>query len=270
MSPRAGPDPSNRKERYAKNIIEPAARQDPVGYPPDVNLEATMLKFLRMITVPLWVTVVLTAAYLVFVFVSRHESTRRFSDPTAQREEAESNARFLSTYGGAEVKILQFYAREGTLVEGASTVICYGVVNAKSVTIEPKVDGVSPSLNRCVAVAPEKDTTYTMTAEGNNGKKVSASFLLSVKPDEASLPRVTSFMVAKHTVERGKHIYLLTFAFENAKEVSIDPPLFSPLTDSAPFGQFFAAPEKTTTYTLTVTGKRGRKASKQLTLTVPE
>jgi hypothetical protein len=50
----------------------------------------------------------------------------------------------------------------------------------------------------------------------------------------------------------------------------IDPPVFGKLEDSAPFGQWVVTPDKTTTYTLTVIDKKGRKASKQLRLEVPK
>jgi len=149
-------------------------------------------------------------------------------------------------------------------------VICYGVVNARSVTIDPPIPWVGVSSNRCVEAAPKRDTTYVLTAEGENGKKVSASFTIRLQADPDSLPRITSFGVANHIVEKGRDIYTLAFAFQNGKDVSIDPPVFSPIQDSAPFGQFFVSPDKTTTYTLTVTGKFGHKAEKELTVEVQD
>jgi hypothetical protein len=228
-----------------------------------------MLELLRRLTIPFRVTLVIAAAFLLFVFLMRHQATERYNERREPPGAPQKNAAFDATYGGKDVKILQFYAREGTLIEGNTTVICYGVLNAKSVSIDPPVEGVSPSLNRCVDVSPAATTKYTLTAVDNDGKTVSASFVLTVAPDTAALPRITSFGVAKHLVERGHHVYLVTYSFENARQVSLDPPLFSTLTDSAPFGQFYASPEQTTTYTLTVTGKRGHTAKKQLTLAVP-
>ena len=93
---------------------------------------------------------------------------------------------------------------------------------------------------------------------------------MAVKPDVASLPRITAFQVVKHSLELGHHYFTIAFRFENARTVSIDPPAFSTIEDSAPFGQFMVAPEATTTYTLTVVGKKGRKAQKQLTVDVPK
>jgi len=113
-------------------------------------------------------------------------------------------AEFERAYGGTAVKIVQFYSREGTLFEGSTTVLCYGLANARSVRIEPPVEGVGVSLNRCVEVAPERDTRYTLTAEGNDGHVVSESFVLKVRPDPDTLPKITSFRMTKHEIDHGR------------------------------------------------------------------
>jgi hypothetical protein len=59
---------------------------------------------------------------------------------------------------GDGVKILQFYARDGVVTEGEKTVLCYGVSNARSVRIDPPVEGVGPALTRCVEVQPKRET----------------------------------------------------------------------------------------------------------------
>ena len=151
--------------------------------------------------------------YLAGVFGNRLLEYRR-RDFVKEREQAEANKAFLNTYGGSAVKILQFYARDGHLVEGRSTVICYGVLNAKAVRIEPAVSGVSPALNRCVEVAPLHDTKYTLTAEGDDGRGVSASFDLAVVPDEETLPKINSFGIARHGVDRGRPFFVLSFRVE--------------------------------------------------------
>ena len=227
-----------------------------------------MMKMLRRAEITLPVAVVIALVYLLYVLLSRHSTKDRFSAQPAPSDAASSA--FDAAYNGAGVKILQFYARDGVLYEGKSTVICYGVVNARSVTISPPISGVGVSLNRCVEAAPKRNTTYVLTAGGENGKTVSASFTIRVQADPDSLPRITSFGIAKHVVEKGRHIYTLAFVFENGKDVSIDPPVFSPIEGSAPFGQFFVAPDLTTTYTLTVTGKFGHKAQKKLTIEVKD
>jgi hypothetical protein len=113
--------------------------------------------------------------------------------------------------------------------------------------MEPRVDGVSPSLNRCVEVSAEKETRYTLTAEGADGRTVSESFVLGVRADQETLPKITSFHLTRRERDyTGKWIFSLAFAAQNPEEVSIDPPVFRTLHRS-PMGSFYVAPEKTTT-----------------------
>ncbi|MBZ5624396.1 MAG: hypothetical protein LAQ69_37720 [Acidobacteriia bacterium] len=208
------------------------------------------------------------AVYAGWIFLGRYLSGGHWGDRRHDTQPART-AEFESAYGGTAVKILQFYARDGSLTEGGTSVICYGVLNARSVRIDPPVESVSVSPNRCVEVAPERDTRYTLTAEGSDGHAVSESFVLKVKPDLAALPGITSFRIESHTPDyRGRQVFLITFSARNPNEVKIDPPVF-PTLHGAPNGRFYVAPEKTTTYTLTVTGKRGHKAQQQLTVKVP-
>ena len=88
-------------------------------------------------------------------------------------EWAKRQAEFERVYGGTALRIIQFYSPDGDLMEGDSTVICYGVLNAKSVRIEPPVEGTGVAVNRCVPVAPKDDTRYTLIAGGNDGSMAS-------------------------------------------------------------------------------------------------
>ena len=232
---------------------------------------ALVWQLLKRAEIPLRVGAAITVAYLGYVLLARYTSDRRWAARQNNGQlSAEQNAKFAATYGGSAVKILQFYAREGSITDDQSTVICYGVVNAKSVRIEPAVAGVYPALNRCVDVSPQHDTKYTMTAEGSDGHTATAEFTLAVRPDLENRPRITSFEVVKHSLESGKHYFTIGFAFQNARTVMIDPPVFSTIEDSAPFGQWVVTPETSTTYTLTVMDKKGRKASRQLRVEVPQ
>ncbi len=168
------------------------------------------------------------------------------------------------------VKILQFYARDGVLTEGEKTVLCYGVSNAKSVRIDPPVEGVGPALTRCVEVRPKRETRYTLIAEGSDGRTMSQSFDVRVAADAAILPKITSFRIAGCTKDyQGDPVFSLSFADQNAAEVSVDPPVFQPLHGSTS-GQFYVKPVKTTTYTLSVAGKHGHVAKQQLKVDVSE
>ena len=208
---------------------------------------------------------IVVVAYMALVMVNRRIADQQREQ---QRHQPDGFAEFERAYGGTEVKIVQFYSREGTLFEGSSTVLCYGVANARSVRIEPPVKGVSVSINCCVEVAPERDTRYTLTAEGNDGKVVSESFVLHVRPDPDTLPKITSFRITRHEIDHGRHIFSLAFSQRNGELVDIDPPAF-PTLHGAPNGNFRVTPGKTTEYTLTVTGKKGRQVRRQLTVEVP-
>ena len=167
------------------------------------------------------------------------------------------------------VKITAFYARDLLVTEGAPTVLCYGVANAKSVFLDPPVESITPSLNRCIEVRPKAETRYTLTAVGSAGESVSESVTIRVGADQSTLPRITSFQIdGKQKDYAGQTIFTLSFGVQNAVEVSIDPPAFPPL-HGAPTGQFSVKPEKTTTYTLTVKGKNGHVARRELTVEVP-
>jgi hypothetical protein len=205
--------------------------------------------------------------WLAWIYASRAVSNLRWTHEHARPNSG--NPEFARIYGGSDLKILQFYAREGTVTEGTQTVLCYGVLNAKSVRLVPPVANVYPAINRCVEAAPGRETRYTLTAEGQDGRTVSESVILGVRPDETTLPRIKSFAVAKRERDyAGKWIFSLTYSLENPEEVSIDPPVF-PTLHRSPFGSFYVAPERTTTYTLSVTGKYGHKTSRQLTIEVP-
>lgn len=206
-------------------------------------------------------------AYLGWVFVSRHAYSRRWRNPPSP-EAAQRLAEFERTYGGTALKIIHFYSPEGDLMEGDRTTICYGVLNARAVRIEPAVEGVGVSLNRCVEVRPEADTRYTLLAEGKDGSAAAESFVIRTHPDPYTLPNIRTFRIAREVSDQGRRVYSLTFQAENAEEIRIDPPVFPPL-HGAPYGQFYVAPGATTTYTLTAIGKKGRRVEQRLTVQVP-
>jgi hypothetical protein len=223
----------------------------------------------RHLPTALRVIVAVAVAYVGWTFVSRALSEyrlRRYVD----EEQTRRNAEFLRVYGGNSVKILQFYARDLKVTEGTNSVICYGVINARTVRMEPPTDFVTPSLNKCVEVTPTKETRYTLIAEGNDGQLVSESFVLGMQPDVETLPKITSFNVMSQSLDYlGHPVYLVGFNVQNPEEVSIDPPAF-PALHRAPYGRFYVAPPKDTTYTLTVVGKFGHKTSQQLRLAGPK
>ncbi len=132
-------------------------------------------------------TAVLALLYRGWVFASRHSSAlppKARPDPELARRQAELDR----SDGGAELKSLQLYSAAADVIEGAPTTICYGVLNATSVRIEPPVDGVGVSLNRCVQAAPRKDTRYTLFAEGRDGAVLSQSIVIRTHPRTPTPP----------------------------------------------------------------------------------
>jgi hypothetical protein len=203
---------------------------------------------------------------LGWVFAKRQGFGSVSPDPQPHTAVASGGADRANNADG--VKILQFYARDSVLTEGGKTVLCYGVSNARSVRIDPPVEGVSPALSRCVEVRPKRETSYTLIAEGSDGRTASQSVNIRIASDPAVLPRITSFRIASCVRDyEGKAVFSLSFGAQNAEEVSIDPPVFAPLHGST-YGQFGVRPEKTTTYTLSVAGKFGHVVRKQLTVDV--
>ena len=218
---------------------------------------------------PLWSRIVfsMVVVYLAWTFLGRYLTDRRWqarAHPAATTRQAD----YDRTFNSADLKILQFYARDAVVLEGHQTVICYGVMNASAVRVDPPIAALSPSLNRCIEAAPERNTRYTLTAESATGQTTSSSLEIAVQPDPAEAPRVTYFRVSKHRVEEGRHVFELVFGQENGEWVEIDPPVF-PALHRAPLGKFYVAPRQTTTYTLTVTNQRGHRTRKALTVEVP-
>ncbi len=167
-------------------------------------------------------------------------------------------------------KILQFYASSGEAPRGEPVLVCYGVENAAAVKIEPAVSQLSPSINRCFEVTPEKTTTYTLSATGAGGETVSESFTIKVGGRVVSAPASQNNMIrffATSSAEIGAgQTSTLCYGVTNAKSVTVEP-FVQPLKLSDRFC-FIVRPAETTTYTLTATARDNHKEQAQITVTV--
>lgn len=126
-----------------------------------------------------WVTVAIAAVYSGVVFWNR----KREADEIAARKaamNAEINRRILRGAGGTGLKITTFYATP-SVRKGETAKLCYGVLDAEKVQLEPPVDTVWPALNRCLEFKPQVTTTYTLTATDTSGKQVQQSLKIEVK-----------------------------------------------------------------------------------------
>lgn len=224
-----------------------------------------MVRFLRRIAPFTSIALLLALIYMGWEFYSRSRAQRRMQAQIEEKQRAAYPG--FNRESGSGVKILQFYASPAVLVEGQTAILCYGVSNTASVRIEPGVEPVSPSLNRCLAINPEETTRYTLTATGAGGQTDTASFVLQVDADPDRLPKVVYFLKGRKQKEGDRTLYTLCFETRNAAMVSVEPRAFSP----GPLfrGCFYAAPPTTTTYKLTVADAKGRKVQREVTLTVP-
>ena len=124
---------------------------------------------------------VLVILYVGWIFYSRRRDVRD-AEEKARAAEAQNAQYTVDKYGGGRVKVFAFSLSSGAIHKGQSAQLCYGVANAKSVKIEPPVGDIWPSMQRCVDVAPKKDTTYVVTADDGQGHSDTAQLAIRVVP----------------------------------------------------------------------------------------
>jgi hypothetical protein len=145
----------------------------------------------------------------------------------------------------AEVKITQFRVNPDLIPRGISGKLCYGVENAVKLELTPAVEEILPANERCIDISPVKTTTYTLTAYGDDGKKVAKSLDVHVGNPA---PRVSDLSATPTVVKRGSQVQVC-FKVENARSVKVSRGKFDSkancLTDK---------PQKTTTYKIVALG----------------
>lgn len=119
----------------------------------------------------MWIPMIIAALYTGWVLYQRHADATRPAPPPADP---------LAKYGSS-VQILSFYAAPGAIGRGGKSLVCYGVVNAREVRLDPPVEKVWPSLSRCFDVHPAKTTQYTLTAEDAGHRIVSQTIEVAVR-----------------------------------------------------------------------------------------
>jgi hypothetical protein len=117
---------------------------------------------------------------LFFRWESNREADQRAAEKLAQEKTVEAQ-RAVESLGGTQFAILNFYVTPKSIRPGQSTQLCYGVSNAKDVRLDPPAGAVWPSVSRCVAASPKKDTTYTLTAVDGQGNTKTATLTVQVK-----------------------------------------------------------------------------------------
>jgi hypothetical protein len=136
---------------------------------------------------PLVYSTLVVAAVLIYVgwiVFSRWHENRSIEQRAAveqSEKQREQDRIAIEQLGGKDLAIQMFYASPGTVRRGESTKLCYGVANAKTITLEPQTSPVWPSHNNCVDVTPKKDTTYTLAINDDAGHSQSQSLTVKVR-----------------------------------------------------------------------------------------
>ena len=137
-------------------------------------------KGIRNYVIASLVVLALALGYVGWVFWSRAAQNREIEERAAAKKRAEAAGTF-EAMGGNRLQILAFYASPGLVHRGEEVDLCYGVSNAKTVTLVPQPNAVWPSYSRCVQVSPQKTTTYTLTVTDAAGNTKSASLTVEVR-----------------------------------------------------------------------------------------
>jgi len=124
---------------------------------------------------------IIAALYVAWTFYSRHEQNVQMQNEQ-QSKQAEAAKRTYDTVNQhGELSFTTFEAADGVLRAGQTTQLCYGVVNAKTVKIDPPVELIKPSYRHCIDIAPKTTTTYTISADDGAGHTTSRSLTVRVK-----------------------------------------------------------------------------------------
>ena len=131
-----------------------------------------------------WAVLAVAALVVSGVLFSRWVENRTFErrarEERAQKQREQDRAT-IEQMGGKELAIQSFYATPGTIRRGEAVQLCYGVANAKTVTLEPQSNPVWPSYARCVDVTPTKSTAYTLTVTDAAGNTKTQSLEVKVQ-----------------------------------------------------------------------------------------
>jgi hypothetical protein len=121
--------------------------------------------------------------YIGWIVASRWHEGRAIERRAAierTEKQREQDRIAIEQLGGKDLAIQMFYASPVGIRRGQTTKLCYGVANAKNVTLEPQTSPVWPSHSNCVDVTPKKDTTYTLAIDDGAGRSQSQSLTVKV------------------------------------------------------------------------------------------
>ena len=133
----------------------------------------------------MWITsvgVIIAALYVAWTFYSRHQRSEQAEQAIQKKEDDKRKRVAGQIFGSGEIKFSTFSIASSALKRGETTQLCYGVVNATSVKLDPPpAEPLKPSYRHCLDIAPKKTTTYTITASNDKGESQSQSLTLRVE-----------------------------------------------------------------------------------------
>lgn len=160
-------------------------------------------------------------------------------------------------------RIASFSVNPGTVPADGKAQLCYEVVDAVSVRIEPNIGERRPATKECIDVTPSETLTYTLTAFNANGTTATQQATLTVETVITPPPPVKSVEIVDFAVERqngpggaGDPKFRLCYHVRNAAHAEIDNNAGPVTVDDQRHCQSIT-PQQTTTYTLTAMGPDG-------------
>jgi NB-ARC domain len=191
---------------------------------------------------------------------------------TAETEVAVASAP-ESARPASRPQVLRFSAFPDQVAPGESLGLCYEVANGTHARIDPDVGEVRALQSDCVQTRPLETTTYTLTAQSENGERVRQSVLVRVGGgdvprsvsvgDRANIriftPRPGSIVTGRATA--------LCYAVSGALHARVDPGV-GEVNPASSLTCVRVRPPRTTTYQLTAYGRDGFAVREQLVLVV--
>jgi type II secretory pathway pseudopilin PulG len=127
------------------------------------------------------VAVIIAALYVVWTFYSRHEANMKAQQQLAAQQAEQRQREARTIFGSGGLSFRTWSADKAVVRPGETAHICYGIVDAKTVNIDPPVEQLKPSYLHCFDVNPRKTTTYTITAADAAGHTASEHLTIQVR-----------------------------------------------------------------------------------------
>jgi hypothetical protein len=147
---------------------------------PSPEKESKGTSVLRTVSRFTTIGIFIAALYSGWVFYSRYAANQQAIRDLAAKQQAQRQRDAALIFGNGEVKIVSYSVDKAQMAKGESADLCYGVINATKVVIEPRVEDSKPSAYHCLTVKPRTTTTYTITASNDHGQVKSLAVTVHV------------------------------------------------------------------------------------------